>query len=102
MPSIGEGLENIRRLRMWTQARLAREASVSPTTVSGIETGKIGRPHFGTLGKPARALGVAPGEPLDSHQPVEQQSPASLSLGWARETGAGEFESGLEDGRFPR
>jgi transcriptional regulator with XRE-family HTH domain len=102
MPSIGEGLENIRRLRMWTQARLAREASVSPTTVSGIETGKIGRPHFGTLGKLARALGVAPGEPPDSHQPVEQQSPASLSLGWARETGAGEFESGLEDGRFPR
>ncbi len=97
MPDTGERLENIRRLRMWTQARLAREAGVSPTTVSGIETGKIGRPHFGTLGKLARALGVAPGELLDSHQPVEQQGPASLSLAWARETGPEEFESGLED-----
>ena len=96
MPSIGEGLENIRRLRMWTQARLAREASVSPTTVSGIETGKIGRPHFGTLGKLARALNVAPEELLDSHEPFEKQGPALLSLGWAREIGEGEFESGLE------
>ena len=39
MPDIGERVENLRRLRMWTQARLAREAGVSPTTVSGIETG---------------------------------------------------------------
>ena len=97
MLGTGERLENIRRLRMWTQARLAREAGVSPTTVSGIETGKIGRPHFGTLGKLARALGVAPEELLDSHEPVVQQGPAPLSLGWARETGEGEFESGLED-----
>lgn len=91
----GERLENIRRVRMWTQARLAREAGVSPTTVSGIETGKIARPHFGTLGKLARALDVAPEELLDSHEPVGQQGPALLSLGWARETGEGEFESGL-------
>jgi transcriptional regulator with XRE-family HTH domain len=92
----GERLANIRRVRMWTQARLAREAGVSPTTVSGIETGKIARPHFGTLGKLARALDVAPEELLDSHEPLEQQGPALLSLGWARETGEGEFESGLE------
>ena len=96
MSDIGERLENARRLRMWTQAMLAREAGVSPTTVSGIETGKIGRPHFGTLGKLARALGVAPEELLDSREPVEQQGPVPLSLGWARETGEGAFESGLE------
>ena len=96
MSDIGERVENIRRLRMWTQARLAREAGLSPTTVSGIETGKIGRPHFGTLGKLARALGVAPEELLGSGEPVEQQGPAHLSLGWARETGEGEFENGLE------
>ena len=96
MPGTGERLENIRRLRMWTQARLAREAGVSPTTVSGIETGKIARPHFGTLGKLARALDVAPEELLDWHEPIEQQGPALLSLGWARVTGEGEFESGLE------
>ena len=97
MPGTGERLENIRRLRMFTQVRLAREAGVSPTTVSGIETGKIGRPHFGTLGKLARALGVVPEELLDSREPVEQQGPAPLSLGWARETGEGEFESRLEN-----
>ncbi|MEJ7816120.1 MAG: helix-turn-helix transcriptional regulator [Rubrobacter sp.] len=96
MSDIGERLENIRRLRMWTQARLAREAGVSPTTVSGIETGKIGRPHFGTLGKLALALSVAPEELLGSREPVEQQGPVTLSLGWARETGEGEFEHGLE------
>jgi transcriptional regulator with XRE-family HTH domain len=81
---------------MWTQVRLAREAGVSPTTVSAIETGKIGRPHFGTLNKLALALRVAPEELLDSQEAVEQQGPAPLSLGWARESGEGEFESGLE------
>jgi len=81
---------------MWTQAKLAREAGVSPTTVSGIETGKIGRPHFGTLGKLAQALSVAPEELLDSRESVEQQGPVPLSLEWARETGGGEFEQGLE------
>lgn len=96
MSDIGERVQSIRRLRMWTQARLAREAGVSPTTVSGIETGKIGRPHFGTVGKLAQALGVAPEELLDSRESVEQQGPVPLSLGWARGTGEGEFEHGLE------
>jgi transcriptional regulator with XRE-family HTH domain len=93
---IGERVQDVRRLRMWTQVRLAREAGVSPTTVSAIETGKIGRPHFGTIGKLARALGVAPEELLGSRESVEQQGPVPLSLGWARETGDGEFEHGLE------
>jgi transcriptional regulator with XRE-family HTH domain len=96
MSDIGERVENVRRMRMWTQARLAREAGVSPTTVSGIETGKIGRPHFGTLGKLARALRVAPEELLGSRESVEEQGPVPLSLGWARDTGEGEFERGLE------
>ena len=96
MSDIGERVQNIRRLRMWTQARLAREAGVSPTTISGIETGKIVRPHFGTLGKLARALRVAPEELLDSRESIEQQGPVPLSLGWARDTGDSEFEHGLE------
>jgi transcriptional regulator with XRE-family HTH domain len=93
---IGERVQDVRRLRMWTQVRLAKEAGVSPTTVSAIETGKIGRPHFGTIGKLAGALGVAPEELLGSRESVEQQGPVPLSLGWARETGDGEFEHGLE------
>jgi transcriptional regulator with XRE-family HTH domain len=96
VPDIGERVQNVRRLRMWTQARLAKEAGVSPTTISGIETGKIGRPHFGTIGKIALALRVTPEELLDSRASVEQQGPVPLSVGWARETGDGEFESGLE------
>ena len=96
MPDIGERVEHIRRLRMWTQAKLAQEAGVSPTTVSGIETGKIGRSHYGTIGKLALALGVAPEELLGSREPVEQQGPVPLSLGWARDSGEGEFENGLE------
>ena len=97
MPEIGQRVQNVRLMRMWTQARLAREAGVSPTTVSGIETGKIGRPHFGTLGKLALALGVAPEVLQGSRESVEQQGPVPLSLGWARDTGEGEFESGLEN-----
>jgi transcriptional regulator with XRE-family HTH domain len=61
-----------------------------------LETGKIGRPHFGTLGKLARALRVAPEELLDPREPVEEQGPVPMSLGWARETGESEFEHGLE------
>src|SRR5919112_3957261 len=96
MVNMGERLESIRGLRMWTQVRLAGEAGVSPTTVSAIESGKIGRPHFGTIGKLARALRVAPEELLGSLESVEQQGPVPLSLGWARESGDGEFESALE------
>jgi transcriptional regulator with XRE-family HTH domain len=66
---------------------LAKEAGVSPTTVSGIEIGKIGRPHFGTLNKLALALRVAPEELLGSRESVEEQGPVPLSLGWARERG---------------
>jgi transcriptional regulator with XRE-family HTH domain len=47
-----------REERMWTQGRLAEEAGVSPTTVSGIESGRISRLHFDTVKKLARALGV--------------------------------------------
>jgi transcriptional regulator with XRE-family HTH domain len=94
---IGERLMNARRLRMWTQARLAEEAGVSPTTVSGIETGRIARPHFGTIGKLAAALGVAAEELSSGWRPSEREGPSSLSLGWARSTGEEEFEQELED-----
>src|SRR5215208_3983820 len=94
MADVGERLESIRRLRMWTQVRLAREAGVSPTTVSAIETGRIGRPHFGTLEKLARALRVAPEELQGSRTAME--GPRPLSMGWPRGSKEGEFERGLE------
>jgi transcriptional regulator with XRE-family HTH domain len=94
--TIGRKLAIIRERRMWTQARLADEAGVSPTTVSGIESGRISRPHFGTLRKLARALGVEPEELLSVPGSEEGEAPSPLSLEWAMSSGEEEFERGLE------
>ena len=99
---IGERLVNIRRLRMWTQGRLAQEAGVSPTTVSGIETGKIVRPHFGTLQKLARALDIDPQSLLLSEEPLNREGPELLSLRWARSVEEEEFEQELEEASLDR
>ena len=95
-PRIGERLVNIRRSRMLTQGDLAEEAGVSPTTVSGIESGRISRPHFGTVRKLARALGVDPRELLSLRDPEEQTRSAPFSLTWAMSSREEEFEKGLE------
>ncbi len=96
-PDIGVRLIRIRRLRMWTQGRLAKEAGVSPTTVSGIETGRIARPHFGTLQKLAQALDLDPQTLLSfSEGPSDPEGPPSLSLQWARSAGKEKFEQAIE------
>jgi transcriptional regulator with XRE-family HTH domain len=96
-PDIGIRLIRIRRLRMWTQGRLAKEAGVSPTTVSGIETGRIAHPHFGTLQKLAQALDLDPEILLSfSEKPSEPEGPPSLSLEWARSAGKERFEQVIE------
>jgi transcriptional regulator with XRE-family HTH domain len=46
-----------------------REGGGSPTTVSGIESGRISRPHFGTVNKLARASGVDTGVALHLREP---------------------------------
>lgn len=79
---------------MRTQGELAEEAGVSPTTVSGIESGKISRPHFGTLRKLAWVLEVDPREFFDS-EPAEDGF-SVLTLEWARSTRDAEFERELE------
>ena len=96
-PYIGVRLINIRRLRLWTQSRLAKEAGVSPTTVSGLETGRITRPHFGTLQKLAQALDLDPLALLSSsEESSEQDGPPSLSLRWARSAEKERFEQAIE------
>jgi transcriptional regulator with XRE-family HTH domain len=96
-PYIGVRLVNIRRLRLWTQSRLAKEAGVSPTTVSGIETGRIARPHAGTLQKLAQALDLDPLALLSpSEEPPERDGPPSLSLQWARSAEKEAFERAIE------
>jgi transcriptional regulator with XRE-family HTH domain len=90
----------LRESRMWTQGRLAEEAGISPTTVSGIESGRISRPHFGTVKKLAGALGVDPRELFSSRSPerLSRVAPLSapLSLAWAVSSQEEEFEEGLE------
>ena len=99
---IGENVAAIRRRRMWTQARLADEAGVSPTTISGIESGRISRPHFGTLRKLAGALGAEPEELISPSGSEEMEAPSALSLEWAMSSGEEEFERGLEGASIER
>lgn len=98
-PDIGRTLLLIRRSKMWTQGKLAEESGVSPTTVSGIENGKISRPHFGTLRKVAEALGVEPEELASGGRSADrrEESPVSLSLGWAMSAREEEFEREVEE-----
>src|SRR5215212_6981177 len=93
---VGKKLAALREGRMWTQARLAEEAGVSPTTVSGIESGRISRPHFGTLRKLAVALGVEPRQLLSSSSSSQEDVASPLSLKWAMSSGEDEFERRLE------
>ena len=93
---LGRNLVVLRERRMWTQVRLAKEAGVSPTTVSGIETGRISRPHFGTLRKLAAALGVEPEEFHSAPGVVGNAATTDLSLEWAMSSGEAEFERRLE------
>jgi transcriptional regulator with XRE-family HTH domain len=90
---LGGRILYVRRLKMWTQGTLARKAGVSPTTVSGIESGKISRPHFGTLQKLARALEVEPEELLASGGERLQ----GFTLRWALSAQEEEFERELEE-----
>ena len=99
---IGERLLRARRTRMWTQGRLAEEAGVSPTTVSGIENGRISSPHFGTVRKLARALEVDPGGLLSAGEPSGRERHAPLSLGWAGAIQEEEFERGVEGAPLER
>jgi transcriptional regulator with XRE-family HTH domain len=98
----GRNLVTLRERRMWTQARLAEEAGVSPTTVSGIESGRISRPHFGTLRKLARALGVEPEELVSPPPASEAEVFSPLSLEWAMSSGEEEFERELEGASIER
>src|ERR671911_1789061 len=99
---VGRNLAAIRERRMWTQARLADEAGVSPTTVSGIESGRISRPHFGTLRKLALALGVEPEDLLSLPGSEGDEALSPLSLEWAMSSGEEEFERGLEGAPIER
>lgn len=100
---ISATLIRIRRARMWTQGRLAEEARVSPTTVSGIESGRISRPHFGTVRKLTEALGVSPEQllsPIAAAEAATEErrgTSSPLTLGWAKTAREEEFEREVEN-----
>jgi transcriptional regulator with XRE-family HTH domain len=98
----GRNIAALRERRMWTQVRLAKEAGISPTTVSGIENGRISRPHFGTLRKLAAALGVESETLLGQPGARKASMPESLSLEWSIATNDEEFERGLEEASIER
>ena len=91
---IKSNLVVLRESRMWTQGRLAEEAGISPTTVSGIENGRISRPHFGTVRKLAVALRVEPEDLLPL--PERGERPGRLSLEWSMASDDEEFEREVE------
>ncbi len=64
-----------------TQEQEAKMAGVSPTTISGIESGRITRPHLKTLLKIARALGTDLGELRESGKAQAPSSQRSLFNG---------------------
>ncbi len=59
---LGERIAVLREEQALTQADLAEVARISPSTLSQIESGRVPRPHVGTVRKIARALGVEPAD----------------------------------------
>jgi transcriptional regulator with XRE-family HTH domain len=59
---LGERIATVREDQALTQAELAEKSKISPSTLSQIESGKVPRPHVGTVRKIARALGMDPAE----------------------------------------
>ena len=54
-------VKELREVRGWSQAELARRAGVRPTTLGLIEKGKARRIDLDALERLAQALDVAPG-----------------------------------------
>lgn len=95
-PDGGRNLEEIRRTKMFTQEELAAAAGVSPTTISGIESGKISRPQSGTLRKLGRVLGVSP-ERFFTLERRGGDGSSNVSLQQARSLDPEDFEDSLDE-----
>lgn len=78
-----------------TQEQEAKTAGVSPTTISGIESGKITRPHLRTLLKIARALGTDVGELRESGKVEAPPSPTQLHLNGFEEERPSRFAAAI-------
>ena len=82
-----------------TQEQEAKIAGVSPTTISGIESGKITRPHLKTLLKLARALGADVGELRESGKVEAPPSPEQPPLNGFEEERRADWDVAVHDAR---
>ncbi len=78
---LGERIAVLREEQALTQAELAEAARISPSTLSQIESGKVPRPHVGTVRKIARALGVEPAELRRAKEPAVPLADAPREAG---------------------
>ena len=85
-----------------TQEQVAKIAGVSPTTISGIESGKITRPHLKTLLKLAQALGADVGELRESGKVAAPLSPEQLPLNGFEQEQRAEWEAAVRSARLLR
>jgi transcriptional regulator with XRE-family HTH domain len=76
-------LRGLRERALLTQEQLAARAGVSVSTIRGVETGRILRPHIGSLRLLAEALGLTDREQeaLAAAARGEQARPAQLGSG---------------------
>jgi transcriptional regulator with XRE-family HTH domain len=83
---LGERIATLREEQALTQVELAEKAKISPSTLSLIESGKVPRPHVGTIRKIARALGVEPQDLRRTEEVVPPKVETPLSLAkWLEE-----------------
>lgn len=71
----GQLVTRLREQRLWTREKLAQEAGVSVTTVTGVEEGRT-RVRLGTIEKLSQALGE---DPLELLHPVETVAQAETA-----------------------
>ena len=61
MTPISLRIRELREIKAWSQAELARQSGVSQSTVSRLEAGTTPSIEFANLEKLAKALGCDPG-----------------------------------------
>jgi transcriptional regulator with XRE-family HTH domain len=74
----GQLVTRLRERRLWTRERLAQEAGVSVTTVTGVEEGRT-RVRLGTIEKLSGALGTDPLELLHPEEDIVEQEARPLA-----------------------
>jgi transcriptional regulator with XRE-family HTH domain len=77
---IGKNVRDARKKAQLSQEALARQAGISVSAVAQIEQGERTDPHYSTLSKLAKGLGISVGELLDSPKVEAPTSATSLEV----------------------